>query len=103
MATATEIKEYIEKAHKPFDCVILEDGSVGFIKEVSINDCQESFDRCVSYSIHWIENRGYNKTAWFSHKELEGNIYNNFMFEVAKCMVHPFGNNEKYVDRLFGV
>jgi len=93
---------YAKKAFKPFDVVLLEDGSVGFIQEVNLNKCQTGFNSCVSYSIHWFRNTAYNKSAWFNHSELEGRINGNFMIEVAKCMCHPFGSSSGGVDMVFG-
>jgi hypothetical protein len=101
MATETELKKYAKMAHKPFDIVQLEDGSIGYIKEVSINKCQEGFNNCISYSLHWIKNVGSHKVAWFSHSELKNHIIGNFIREISRSMCHPFGNSGNMVDLLF--
>ena len=93
-----DTKGAIEKAYKPFDVVTCENGSVGFIQEVSINACQQTTDGQLSYAVHWIVGKE-TKHAWWDHEELTPHC--NLFVEVSKAMCHPFGNNEQFVAKLF--
>ena len=91
-------KETLEKVHKPFDFVESKIGSVGYIQEVAINDCQEGFDDQVSYSVNWIIDKANEKNAWWNHEELT--VHGNIFKEIAKCACHPFGKYEDLIDRI---
>ena len=96
MSKAT--KETLDKVHKPFDFVKSKKGSFGYIREVGINECQEGFDDQVSYAVNWIINESGERTAWWQHNELI--VIGNMFKEIAKCAVHPFGNNKDMVDKI---
>ena len=91
-------EETIKKAYKPFDFVESEKGSLGYIKEVSINHCQEGFDNQVGYSVNWIKNVDNEHNAWWSHENLK--VIGNMFKEIAKSSCHAFSDNDKYIDRL---
>lgn len=96
MSKATE--ETLRKVHKPFDFVESEKGSFGYIQEVSVNECQEGFENQVSYSVNWIKNVANEHNAWWNHNDLS--VLGNMFKEIAKCAVHPFGNNEDVIDKI---
>lgn len=96
MSKAT--KETLKKAYKPFDVVTDGCGSVGFIGEVSVNECQENFDGQISYSVVWLVGKQ-TKRSWFSHAELK--VECNLFVKIAENMCHPFGDNARMVSKLF--
>ena len=56
-----EIKqETLNNAYKPFDVVTNKNGDVGFIQEVSVNDCQDEPSRQISYAVNWLVGDEYN-------------------------------------------
>jgi hypothetical protein len=87
----------INNAYKPFDIVTNKNGDVGFIKEVNVNDSQETPNCQVSYSVRWLVGTE-TKCAWFSQKELK--VHCNLFVEIAKNLCHPFGDNSRWVDKL---
>jgi len=91
--TANTIKE----AHKPFDVVTDRSGNVGFINEVSCNECQPEHSQ-VSYSVIWMIGHG-DKTAWYKHGELDKHC--NLFVMIGEGMCHPMGNSKKFVKRFF--
>lgn len=96
MSKAT--KETLSKVYKPFDFVESKKGSIGYIKEVSINECQDTFDDQVQYYVNWIKNLSNEPNAWWKHDDL--NVIGNMFKDIAKCAVHSFGNNEDIIDRI---
>ena len=94
MSKATN--ETLSKVHKPFDFVESKKGSIGYIQEVSINECQVGFDNQVSYSVNWIKNVALDHNAWWQHDDLI--VIGNMFKAIAKCAVHPYGNNEDVID-----
>ena len=96
MSKAT--KETLSKVHKPFDLVESRKGSWGYIKEVSVNECQDGFDDQVSYSVNWIKNVDNEHNSWWKHNDLI--VLGNMFKEIAKCAVHPFGNNAGMIDKI---
>lgn len=52
MYTVTD--ESLHKAYKPLDIVSDKHGNVGMIREVSVNNCQTSFEHQISYAITWL-------------------------------------------------
>ena len=94
-------KETLQWAHKPFDIVTL-GTSVGFIREVSLNDSQDEPRYQVQYSVYWIveDNPGTLHNAWFDHSEL--NRRGNLFVSIAECACHPGGTNRRHVQKLLG-
>ena len=92
------MKDILKNTHKPFDFVESKKGSIGFITEVSISECQDGFNDIVDYSVIWIKNIDNEPNSWWKHSSL--NVIGNMFNEIAKCTVHPFGGNEKYIDEL---
>ncbi len=91
-------KETLNKVHKPYDFVESKKGSLGFIEEVSINECQNGFDNQVSYAVNWIKHVAYEKGAWWRHEDLT--VLGNLFKEIAKCSVHPSGTNRCMIDKI---
>lgn len=87
----------IAKAYRPFDVVVCEGGSIGFIQEVNINSCQPNIEHQVSYAVHWFIGEE-TKHAWWDHHELRRHC--NIFVEISKCVTHPFGSNAQYVEKL---
>ena len=94
-----EIKqETLINAYKPFDIVTNKNGDVGFIQEVSVNDCQDEAKHQISYAVNWLVGDEY-KHAWFSHDELT--MHCNLFVKIAESACHPMGRNESKVQILF--
>lgn len=93
-----EDKTIIE-AYKPFDVVTSKEGSVGFIQEVNVNNCQEHPASQISYSVNWLI--GHDRSAWFNHDELERHC--NLFVEIAKCACHPSGGYARDVEKIFSL
>ena len=91
-------QETLDKVHRPFDFVESKIGSFGYIQEVNINESQENFNNQVSYSVNWIVSKANEKNSWWHHSDLQ--VKGNMFKELAKCAVHPFGNNKKLIDLL---
>lgn len=91
-------KETLGKVHKPFDFVESKKGSIGYIQEVNINECQKTFDDQVSYYVNWIKSTEKERNAWWKHEELT--VIGNMFKEIAKCAVSKFGNNEHLIDKI---
>lgn len=89
-------EETLKEAYKPFDIVSDSNGSVGFIREVSVNSCQPDGHQ-ISYAIEWLFGSTV-KVAWFDHSELKRHC--NLMLKIAEGLCHPFGNNKEYVSKL---
>jgi hypothetical protein len=86
----------LKKAFKPYDVVTNSNGDVGFIQEVSVNDCQpEPYQ--ISYAVNWLVGKA--KHAWFDHNELTK--HSNLFVKIAESSCHPSGRNENHVKRLF--
>jgi len=47
-------RETLNWAHKPFDVVTDSHGNVGFIQEVSVNECQDDPNSQISYAVNWM-------------------------------------------------
>jgi hypothetical protein len=90
--------ETLAKAYKPYDVVSESSGAVGFIKEVSVNDCQVDPRHQISYAVEWLTGK-VNKVAWFDHAELQKHC--NFFVKIAEVSCQDFGNNQKSVLQLF--
>lgn len=88
----------IKDAHKPYDIVTDSKGNVGYIQEVSLNDCQPCKEHQVSYAVNWIVGKG-DKHAWYDGEQLE--VHGNMFKEIAKCSCHPMGHSASDVDNLF--
>lgn len=88
----------INNAHKPFDVVSISNGSVGIIREVSVNVCQPEPHQ-ISYSVMWLVGDEI-KAAWWNHSELT--VHKNLFVVLAECACHPFGNNREWVKVLMG-
>lgn len=91
-------KETLRWAYKPFDLVADKKGNVGFIQEVSVNNCQETPNAQISYAVNWMIGNN-DKYAWFLHKELT--VHGNILIKIAECACHPMGNNARSVQNLF--
>ena len=90
-------KETLENAYKPYDVVSDERGSVGFIQEVNINECQPKGCQ-ISYAVNWLTGNN-RKYAWFVHSELT--YHTNIFVEIAESSCHPSGGKSEYVKTLF--
>ena len=88
----------LKKAYKPFDVVSDENGNVGLIQEVFVNECQDSFDAQISYAVKWLVGDA-TKHAWYAHCELK--LHCNLFVVIAECACHPMSNNSKHVQKLF--
>ena len=97
-------KEDLARVYNPFDVVTNSLGSVGYISEVNINECQEVFKHQVSYAVEWLvvqqANHRDNRHAWFEHEELT--VHNNLFSIIAKGACHPFGSGRRTVEMLEG-
>lgn len=92
--------ETLNRAYKPFDVVTNSSGNVGFIQEVSINDCQPDKLHQISYAVKWlVYNGGSEKAAWFTCDELT--VHSNIFVSIAECACHPMGGNSVHVNTLF--
>ena len=92
-------EEVLKNSFKPYDVVTDKNGNVGFIQEVSVNECQPAPHK-ISYSVEWMVGRG-EKSAWYNHSELTKHC--NIFVKIAECSCHPFGNNERKVSQLMAV
>ena len=88
----------LTKALKPFDVVTDEEGGVGFIQEVSLNEDQEDCDSPFEYSVIWLTGDN-DRNAWFDHEELEPQC--NLFIKLAEAMCHPMGDSVDDVQPLF--
>lgn len=91
-------EETFKKSYKPFDVVSDKKGNVGIISEVSVNNCQETFDSQISYAVKWLTGKN-NQTAWFAHNDLSRHC--NLMVKLAECTASAQGNNARHVGSLF--
>jgi len=91
-------KKTLEDAYKPYDVVTDENGNVGFIQEVNVNNCQTEAKYQISYAVNWLVGDE-DKHAWFHHEELTKHC--NIFMEIAKCSTHPMGHKSKWVPELF--
>ncbi|MHC4616799.1 MAG: hypothetical protein ACYTEQ_03500 [Planctomycetota bacterium] len=91
-------QETMNWAHKPFDVVTDEQGNVGFIQEVSVNDAQDRPETQIRYAVCWLVGDN-SKHAWFDHHELT--VHGNLLIKIAECACHPIGRNGRYVQKLF--
>ena len=92
-------EETLKNAYKPYDIVTNENGDVGFIQEVNINDGQpEPYQ--IDYAVNWLVGDE-TKHAWFDHSELKKHC--NFFVKIAESSCHPSGNNEMEVSKLMGL
>ncbi len=90
-------KQTLAWAHKPFDVVTNRAGDVGFIQEVSVNDCQSDPTHQITYAVDWLV--GNDKHAWFFHNELKS--HGNLLIKIAESACHSMGSNAKHVKPLF--
>jgi len=95
-----DISEALNKSYKPYDIVSDKNGSVGFIQEININDCQSEIEWQLTYAVKWFYGNN-RKHAWFCHEKLEkhGNIFE----EIALASIHPFGTNKEYTKVILGL
>jgi hypothetical protein len=91
-------KETFKKAFKPFDIVTNKNGDVGFIQEVSVNDCQEGFYDQISYAVNWLVGNE-TKHAWFDHNELTAHC--NLFIKISENVCNSTGNSAEFVTPLF--
>lgn len=91
-------KETLELAYNPFDVVTDLTGNVGYIQEVSVNQCQDNSKYQISYAINWIVGQG-DKVAWYNHNELQRHC--NLFEQIAKNTCHPMGNSASWIGKLF--
>ena len=87
-------KETLKNCFRPYDVVTDKDGTVGFIREVSINECQPENSTQIQYAVNWLVGDN-NKTAWFDHSELKSHC--NLFVKIAESSCHPMGHNKKWV------
>jgi hypothetical protein len=93
-----EVKETtLIGALKPFDIVSIENGAVGYVREVSVNDCQADAKNQIRYAVNWLI--GYGKTAWWDHNDLK--YHCNLFVKIAEDACHNMGRNEARVQELF--
>lgn len=88
----------LQWSHKPFDVVTDEAGNTGFIREVSVNECQDTPGAQISYAVEWLIGNN-TRSAWFAHEELTA--HGNLLLRIAECACHPMGGNHSFVKRLF--
>lgn len=91
-------KETLERAYKPFDVVSDENGSFGYIREVSVNSCQQGFDHQISYAVTWLAGPT-TQVAWFKQSDLK--VHSNLMFSIMKDITHNHSSNDRWVELLF--
>ena len=91
-------QETLDNAYKPFDVVTNGNGDVGFIQEVSVNDCQDIPENQIRYAVNWLVGKE-NKRAWFDHHELT--LHCNLLIKIAESACHPMGHNSGHVQKLF--
>ena len=79
----------LKKAHKPFDIVQFPDGELAYINEVNVNNCQESPEHQISYSINFItENPNGHKNAWYCYETLAFKVIGNMLVLMAEAACH---------------
>ncbi len=88
----------MNEAYKPFDIVSIENGSVGYINEVSVNTCQDDPMEQLKYSITWLYGDN-DKNAWWYGYELR--YHCNLFIKIAEETCNTNSNNDKYVKTLF--
>ncbi len=88
----------IKKTYNPFDVVTNSRGDVGYICEVSINNCQPEAKHQISYAVNWLVGTE-TKHAWWEHDELTSHC--NMLVEIAKGACHPSGHGQYNVPLLF--
>ena len=92
-----DTSESYKVANRPGMIVLNHRGSVGFISEVSINECQIGVKDQLSYCVTWLHMNKDDKpkSAWWYHKDLipasGGNLYDI----IAKGLCHQMGNNKE--------
>lgn len=91
-------KETLQNAYKPFDIVTNKRGSVGFIREVDVNDSQDNPKHQISYAVNWLVGKEY-KCAWFSQDELIRHC--NLFIKISQSACHQSGDNASNVESLF--
>jgi hypothetical protein len=89
----------LKTSFKPYDIVTDKDNNVGFIREVSINECQPEPHQ-ITYAVEWLVGNA-RKTAWYHHSDLIKHC--NLFVKIAECSCHPFGQNEEKVSKLMGI
>lgn len=85
-----DVSEAVARARMPFDVVRHENGSVGFITEVNINDCQPELKHQLSYGIYWFAGSDLH-FAWWDHDDPNLTFHENLFEALASLMAHPFG------------
>ena len=91
-------EETKRKSYKPYDVVTDNSSNVGFIQEVSVNHCQQSFNAQISYAVNWLTGDN-DKHAWFDHNELT--VHCNLFVKIAESSCHPMGHNDHWCSDLF--
>ena len=86
----------LNKAFKPFDIVSDKHGNVGFITEVSVNDCQQNPGSQISYSVDWLVGSSHN--SWYAHRNLISHC--NLFVKIAEATCNGHGHNNVHVKRL---
>jgi hypothetical protein len=89
----------LNDAYKPYDIVSDKDGNVGFVQEVSVNQCQPEPHQ-IQYAVNWLTG-DCSKHAWFKHNELEKHC--NLFIKIAESSCHPSGGNEYWVKKLMNI
>lgn len=91
----------IKWSYKPYDLVEnLDDGSIGFIQEVNINECQVTPNEQISYAVEWMIGPC-TKHAWFKHDELKKHC--NIFQKIAEASCHGAGGGAYKVKRFFNL
>ncbi len=91
-------KETLTNAYKPYDVVTNKGGDVGFIQEVSVNECQDDPIHQISYAVNWLVGSE-TKHAWFSHDDLF--LHCNLFIKIAESSCHPMSGSSYSVKSLF--
>ena len=88
----------LKEALKPFDVVKdKKSGAVGFICEVSVNDCQPLPEHQISYAVQWMT-PGTTRRYWWNYVELE--YQSNLMHLIGIQMCNPMGRSDIWVKEL---
>lgn len=91
-----ELSEAFKTAVRPGTLVKTPLGSVGFVREVSINQDK------VTYAITWLNTvtSDTTKIAWWSGNDLQVASGGNLFDILAKAICHPMGNNAGLAEKL---
>ena len=90
-------EETLKTTLKPFDIVFIKaTEGVGYIAEVSVNQCQSKPEHQIRYSITHLYKSG--KTAWYKNDELE--YQGNLFVKIAEGSCHPFSSTKGWTSKL---